>query len=106
MGASNRFPFAFVDGAETTAADFLIELVDSGKAMVILRNGADEGQEGTMEFATQSDWLSFRECGHGWTGEWKVVARSKVREMILNLASLNRGDTIHSWASIVESRSR
>lgn len=94
--------FGVIDGHEQDAADYLLNLVESGVITVSLNNDDDEGGEGTTDFQIVSDWLSYKNAGHGWSGNWNPVARSLASTMIRDLATRNRGGYLLAQGCIIE----
>ena len=98
---------AILEHHDREAADFFISLLKRG-CEVALENDLDEGNEGLTIFR-RSFWLyQMRIGGHGWSGGWKILSKTKVRNEIIALADLNRGGIggcptriSHRWRSLV-----
>ena len=94
--------FGILEGHDENAASYLLGLVESGVITVSLNNEEDEGGEGKTDFKIVSDWLSYKNAGHGWTGNWIPVARSQALPTLTDLATRNRGGYLLAQGCIIE----
>jgi len=102
-----KISVAILEDHDRQAAEYFIRLLKRG-CQVAVKNDLDEGNEGLTIFRYSFCLYKMMIGGHGWSGGWKLVSKTKVRNEIIAVADLNRrgigrrlAHIRHPWRALI-----